>query len=170
MKNRKNIFLWLMAAGLAVATSAGAAVEHSPTEDAAIFRAAGLKSVQGHWESGCNDGNNDPNAVYDSATITDRKDLNGDGRIDAVISEGGVFCYGNTGQAFWVVAQQPDGAWKLMINSIGIPDFRKTKGVDGWPDILIGGPGMCFPVVRWNGKAYKVVAHNDGRKSCKPMF
>lgn len=161
------------AAGVAAAVSALAILPNFPASaqtteaDAAIYRAAGLKNIHGHWESGCNDGN--PGGIYDPATITDRADLNGDGRPDAMITEGGVYCYGNTGQAFWIVAQQADGGWKLMLDATGIPVVRTTKGVDGWPDIMIGGPGMCFPVVRWNGKTYEIHGHSDGTKACKPM-
>jgi hypothetical protein len=136
--------------------------------DAAIFLAADFKRVGKNWESGCNDGNTS-GASYSPATIDQRKDLNGDGRDDAVISESGVFCYGNTGTAFWVVAQQPDGSWKLMTTSIGIPLFKPTRGVGGWPDIEVGGPGFCFPVTRWNGKDYDVIRYDNDGKACKPF-
>jgi hypothetical protein len=53
--------------------------------------------------------------------IDQRRDLNGDGHPDAVIVEGGLFCYGNTGAAFWIVAGQANGGWKLMANEVGIP-------------------------------------------------
>lgn len=156
------------ALAVSVVAAPAVAAPASPDQDTAIFQAAGLKQVGDHWESGCNTGNDTPGSTYDPATITDRKDLNGDGRPDAIVTEGGVFCYGNTGQAFWIVTQQPDGAWKLMTHAIGIPDFLKTKGVGGWPDVLIGGPGICFPVARWNGKAYKLIGYSDGDRSCRP--
>ena len=35
----------------------------------------------------------------------------------------------------------------------GMPEFLATK-VNGWPELEVGGPGFCFSVVRWNGKAY----------------
>jgi hypothetical protein len=41
----------------------------------------------------------------------------------------------------------------------GIASFLKAKGVGGWPDIEVGGPGFCFPVLRWNGSAYKFNRH-----------
>jgi len=82
------------------------------------------------------------------------KDLNGDGRPEAIVTEGTTFCYGMTGQAFWLVSEQADGGWKLITNEIGIPEFLTTRGVGGWPDISVGGPGFCFPVMRWNGRAY----------------
>ena len=45
----------------------------------------------------------------------------------------------------------------LVPDDITIPmvlETLKTKGAGGWPDIVLGGPGFCFPVVRFNGKAY----------------
>lgn len=149
--------------------AAPAAAKTALGPDAAIFLAAGLKQIHGHWESGCNEGNTDRNDPYQPAKITERKDLNGDGHPDAIISDGGVSCYGDTGQGFWIAAQQANGSWRLMLDATGIVVFRSTKGVDGWPDILIGGPGMCFPVVRWNGTAYKTIAFNDGEQSYKPI-
>ena len=48
-----------------------------------------------------------------------------------------------------------------------MPDFLKTKGAAGWPDISLGGPGFCFPVVRWNGKAYVNQRLEYEGKPCK---
>ena len=95
-------------------------------------------------------------------------DLNGDGLPEAVITEGGTFCYGNTGQGFWVVSKTANGGWRLITNGIGIPEFLKTKGADGWPDMSVGGPGFCFPVERWNGREYKVQRWEYEGKGCKP--
>jgi hypothetical protein len=137
-----------------------------PTGDAAIFRAAGLKQTRRGWESGCDDPS--AGAAYGPGTIDQMKDLNGDGRPEALVIEGGSYCYGNTGAAFWLVSQQANGTWKLMDHEIGIAEFLPTKGVGGWPDISIGGPGFCFPVVRWNGTAYKFNRNVYEGKPCKP--
>lgn len=133
--------------------------------DKAIFLAAGFKRVGGHWESGCNDGNAG-GVSYEPGSISEIRDLNGDGRPDAVVIEGSAMCYGMAGQAFWLLSQQADGAWKLLYQQIGIPDFQKSKGVGGWPDIVIGGPGFCFPVVRWNGKTYALNRREYEGKPC----
>lgn len=148
---------------------APASTSPPPTGDAAIFVAAGMKRTGGHWESGCNDGN-DPGNSYSPAEISERKDLNGDGQIDAVVTEGGAYCYGNTGTQFWLLAGQPGGKWKLLVSAIGIPDFQKTRSVGGWPDIEVGGPGFCFPVLRWNGQEYRLARHQYDGKPCKPNF
>lgn len=72
-----------------------------------------------------------------------------------MLAEGGTYCYGNTGQGFWLVSKGADGRWTLITSNTGIPEFLASKGVAGWPDISVGGPGLCFPVQRWNGKEYK---------------
>lgn len=133
-------------------TMAAPVAPNSAQRDAAIFQAAGLKRIRGQWESGCNDPSS--GSIYEPGRIDQVKDLNGDGRPEAIVIEGGSLCYGNTGEAFWLVSQQANGSWKLLYNSVGIAEFLTTKGVGGWPDISIGGPGFCFPVVRWNGSAY----------------
>ncbi len=131
---------------------ASAAAQGSAARDAAIFRAAGFKQIRDRWESGCYDP--DSGSYYEPGTIDTVKDLNGDGRPEAIVTEGTTYCYGMTGQGFWLVSEQADGNWKLLYNAPGIPEFLSTKGAGGWPDISVGGPGFCFPVVRWNGSAY----------------
>ena len=131
-------------------------------DEAAAFKAAGFKKRGSAWRD-CDDPGN-PNA---SASIESAGDLNGDGLPDAVITEGGSFCYGNTGQAFWLVSKQSNGNWKLLTNSVGIPEFLKSKGANGWPDVSIGGPGFCFPVRRWNGMAYVLHRNEYEGKPCK---
>jgi hypothetical protein len=144
----------------------GARPAAAPTGDAAIFRAAGFRMIAGKWRTEC--GAETPaDASYGPGTIEERRDLNGDGRPEAVVTEGGTYCYGNTGTGFWIVSQQADGSWKRITNSTGIPDFLKTKGVGGWPDISIGGPGFCFPVVRWNGREYVLNRREYEGKPCR---
>lgn len=147
-------------------TVAAPAAQTPAARDAAIFGAAGFKQTRRGWESGCDDPG--AGAVYDAGKIEQVKDLNGDGRPEAVVVEGGTYCYGNTSQAFWLMSQQADGAWKLIHTDTGIAEFLTTKGVGGWPDISIGGPGFCFPVVRWNGKEYVSNRFAYEGKSCRP--
>jgi len=150
----------------AVTKPAGAAPVAPAGRDAAIFRAAGFRQTRRGWESGCDD----PTAgsSYEAGKVEQTKDLNGDGRPEALVTEGSGYCYGNTGTAFWLVGQQADGSWKLIYNEVGIAEFLPTKGVAGWPDVSVGGPGFCFPVMRWNGTAYKFNRNAYEGKACKP--
>ena len=137
-----------------------------PAEQAAIFKAAGFAQRRGAWKSGNCDGAESES--YSPGTIETYRDLNGDGRPEAVVTEGGAICYGMTGTHFWLVSKQANGSWKLMAEDTAMPDFLATKGVGGWPDIQLGGPGFCFPVVRWNGKAYINHRNEYEGKSCRP--
>ena len=82
------------------------------------------------------------------------RDLNGDGRPDALVSDFGTECYGSTEQGFVIVTKDASGAWRKFYASPGIPTFQTTRGAGGWPDIENGGPGFCFPIQRWNGTDY----------------
>ncbi|MEO6033538.1 MAG: hypothetical protein ABIP61_16880 [Burkholderiaceae bacterium] len=147
-------------------TAATAATATLPAGDeAAAFRAAGFKKRGNVWRSGCEDPGT---ASYSPGRIEQVVDLNGDGLPEVVLGEGGTFCYGNPGQAYWLVTKQADGRWKLMTQRTGIAEFLKTKGAQGWPDISVGGPGFCFPVERWDGRAYKLQRWEYEGKACKP--
>lgn len=137
-----------------------------PAEQAAIFKAAGFAQRRGAWKSGNCDGAESES--YSPGNIETYRDLNGDGRPEAVVSEGGAVCYGMTGTHFWLLSKQANGSWKLMTEDTAMPDFLATKGVGGWPDIQLGGPGFCFPVVRWNGKAYVNHRSEYEGKRCRP--
>jgi hypothetical protein len=137
----------------------------SAADEAVAFKAAGFTRRGKTWRSDCDDPGT---ATYSPGRIEQVADRNGDGLPDIVISEGGTYCYGNTSQAFWLVAKQADGRWTLLTRSTGIPQFLKTQGTHGWPDISVGGPGFCFPVQRWNGREYKLQRWEYEGKACKP--
>ncbi|MFT4075567.1 MAG: hypothetical protein QM647_08535 [Asticcacaulis sp.] len=121
-----------------------------PSDIALAYKAAGMVQKDGHW-TGCPD---DDNGMADIQP-EDYRDINGDGIADVVITDSGTFCYGMTGQGFSLLSKA-SGKWQLIYTSEGIPTFlpTKVKTPGGWPDVMIGGPGFCFPVMRWNGKTY----------------
>jgi len=131
-------------------TPASAQVPMTLTDQAGAFHAAGFKRVGQQWRS-CDDPGT---ASYVSGSIDTVRDMDGDGRPEAIISEGSAFCFGATGAGYAVVSKQANGTWKLVSKGAGIVTPLATKGVGGWPDLEIGGPGFCFPVHRWNGAAY----------------
>jgi hypothetical protein len=148
---------------LALAGAAEAAPP-TPSADRAIYRAAGFTFSKGAWRSDCDD----PGTLTYSGGMIERiGDLNGDGLPEVLVTEGGTYCYGNTGTGFWLLAGQPGGKWKLMLRSMGIVEVLKTRGVGRWPDISIGGPGFCFLVRRWNGKTYAEHRFEYEGKRCR---
>lgn len=137
----------------------------APEQDA-IMRAAGLIRSGKVWK-GC-EGTSEADAK--SVEI---KDLNHDGRPEVIVTDGGYECYGNTGQAFTILRATP-GGWAQMLQVTGIPIYLKARGTDGYPDVMIGMPGTCFGVDRWNGSEYKYIGSRydskdpDTAKPCNP--
>jgi hypothetical protein len=130
----------------APSAAAPAANELTVGERAAIFKAAGLAQRGQDWV-GC-DGNSTASIEKDGV-----RDLNGDGKPEAIVTESGTACYGNTGQGFYLLTQAAPGSWTQLYSSPGIPEFLGTKA-NGWPELEVGGPGFCFPILRWDGKTY----------------
>jgi hypothetical protein len=141
----------------------GSVTTLSPADEAAAYKSAGFEFKDGQWRA-CDD----PSLSYTPGKIEETDDFNGDGLPDALISEGGTFCYGMTGAGYYLVSKQADGGWKLMTSGTGILSFLDSKGRDGWPDIEISGPGFCFPVASWNGKEYALKGHQYEGKPCRP--
>ena len=153
-------------AAVIIATASNAAspsVNVPPSDERAIFKAAGFKLRGDQWRSDCDDPGT---ASYSPGAIETFRDLNGDMLPEAVVIEGGTYCYGNTGVGYSLVTKHRTGKWGLVTSGTGILQFLETTGVDGWPDIEIGGPGFCFPVERWNGKEYELDRHQYEGKAC----
>lgn len=140
-----------------------AAPKGAANEDAAIFRAANAQRIAGGWSLCADDPQREP------ASIDWVRDLNGDGRPEAIILQGGTFCYGHTGAGYALVSKQADGSWRAVpgASGQGIPNVLATKGAGGWPDIELGGPGFCFAVWRWNGREYDVHRFQYEGKPCR---
>jgi hypothetical protein len=119
-------------------------------DQAAIYAAAGYPTKAGKMV-GCNDGNPDwPASDFSIEPV----DLGGDAKMEAFVNEGSTTCYGNTGNAFVVVARDDAGNWHKIGHAVGMPVALKTRH-NGWLDVEVGGPGMGkMPVIRWTGKAY----------------
>lgn len=146
-----------------------AQVTLTPADQAAAFRAAGFKRVGGQWQA-CGDPGT---ASYTPGAIEQVADLNGDGRPEAVVTEGSTFCFGSTEVGYALVSKQANGSWKLVTGGPGIVTVLPTPAKilaanGGWPDLEIGGPGFCFPVERWNGREYVLQRHQYEGRACKP--
>jgi len=136
----------MRAAGLlaVLAVLATASTAQAQDDRAAAFKAAGFTATRGKYLA-CD---------KSQALQIEIRDLNGDSRPDAVITDSGTECFGATGQGFVLVTRDASGAWRKLYGSQGIPEFQTARGVAGWPDIENGGPGFCFPILRWNGSDY----------------
>jgi hypothetical protein len=136
----------------------GAAILVTPSraERVVIFKAAGFTPTTGDY------------LMCDKETPLglEVRDINGDGRLDAIVTDGGTECYGDSGTGFTLLTHTAMGKWTKLTASQGIPNFLKTRA-NGWPELEVGGPGFCFPVLRWTGKAFATHRHHYQGKPCK---
>ena len=136
---------------LATTPALAEAPAFTPTETAAIYKAAGF-TVEGTKVIGCDA--TDPGWPRSSFFI-EAVDLNADGKPEAIVSEGNVACYGGDEQGFNILAQNPDGTWRRLGAGSGGTLVLKTRH-KGWLDIEYGGPGtQVQPVLKWNGTSYE---------------
>jgi hypothetical protein len=125
------------------------AIDLTPAERAAAFKAAGFKA-RGAQHVRCED----PGTTSYMPGQIEVADLNGDGRPEVWITEGSTFCYGHTGSAVVLLTKDDKGSWTVLLDEVGMALPLETKQ-KGWPDIEVGGPGMGpQPVFRFDGKKY----------------
>ncbi len=97
---------------------------------------------------------NDEAADYPFDAIIYPTDMNKDAKEEIFIVYGNSYTSGMAGSSIVVFIADKNGLYKKNLNFPGmLPDALSTNN-SGYPDLLIGGPGMEFPVWRWNGKAY----------------
>jgi hypothetical protein len=157
------------AANQAKAAPGARASQLSRADQAAIMGVLGYHWRNGQWDAS-DEPDTDPNDGMDTscpAAIEPRlrdgpsiRDLNGDGRPEVIVTSSGLFCYGMAGVAFDIVTPTANG-WRRVFGETGIPIFRPRPGA-AWPDIIVGGPGTCFPRDRWNGHEYVLAGGDDG--------
>ena len=96
----------------------------------------------------------DEAADYPFDAIVYPTDLNKDEKEEIFILFGNSYTSGMAGSSIVLFIADKNGSYKKNLNFPGmLPDALATINL-GYPDLLIGGPGMEFPVWRWNGKAY----------------
>ncbi len=116
-------------------------------QDRIVAEATGgqLKATKGqYFDKDCNAA-----LDYEAEVV----DLNGDGQPEVFTSVQGTCLGGMTGVHMNLYIKNKNGQWQPQFGFPGIYTVLKTRN-KGYPDIEIGGPGNCFPVWRWNGKAY----------------
>ncbi len=134
-------------------------------EREALLRAAGMQLASGGKWTGCPEDPSD----YSEAQISMVRDLNGDGRPEAAILDGGTFCYGHAGVGSTVLTKTAAGDWEVIYKNQGFVSFLGSRGASDFPDIEAGLPGLCFPYFRWNGREYEKIAQLDEEgRTCEP--
>lgn len=81
-------------------------------------------------------------------------DLNRDSTEEIFIVYGNSYTSGNAGSSVTAFIKNSAGIYKMNLGFPGLAPDVLAAVSKGYPDLLIGGPGMTFPVWRWNGTAY----------------
>ncbi len=129
-----------------------------------ILRAAGKKPVGADRWTSCTMDKSGSSRAY----VAMFRDLNDDGRPEAVVRDTGIICNGMAGINSTVLSQTESGTWVILESTQGFVNFLVSRGADNFPDIEIGLPGVCAPYRRWDGSEYALVARmNAEGQPCK---
>ncbi len=80
-------------------------------------------------------------------------DLNGDKKPEVVVSLGSTCMFGFAGTGVSLFIQRAPGQWQSHKLGTGVFVVQETRH-KGYADVMIGGPGFCQPILRWDGKTY----------------
>jgi hypothetical protein len=140
----------------------------SPAEEQAVMTAAGFRRSGDEWR--------DPDCSNAYGDLAEMRDLNGDGRREAVIRADGDQCYGHNNHVVLIYTQE-GARWRqiadLQHRFIGYT-FRPRQGL-AWPDVeifdgmLASGdePLGCVPFYRHNGREYVHAGTSDNGRICE---
>lgn len=137
-------------------TSFAKTVRAPLAEKRAIFKAAGFQFHQNKWQSECGE-----------PTLELYQDINHDHLPEAIVSSADTGCYGLTGMGFVLLSKTAQGVWRVRYDGTGVPELLKSTGKNRMPDVSVGGPGFCFPVLRWDGSNYRFHRYEYEGKACQ---
>lgn len=83
-------------------------------------------------------------------------DLNKDGKEEVFVQYGNAYTSGQSGSSIVLFIQDKTGNYKQHLGFPGLTPEVLTTTNQGYPDLIIGGPGFAYPVWRWNGNAYNL--------------
>lgn len=93
------------------------------------------------------------------ATIEFR-DMNSDGRKEVLVIFGNTCTSGHTGSSALLFIRDASGMLRPHFGFSAASLDPLPESNQGYPDLLVGGPGFCFAVWRWDGATYNHL-HND---------
>ena len=81
------------------------------------------------------------------------EELNGDQRPVVFVSLGSACMFGFAGTGLYLFTGDGAGHWNMHNLGAGMVVVQETRH-KGYADVMIGGPGFCQPVLRWDGSSY----------------
>jgi len=124
--------------------------EFPSADKQAVFDQMGLKYDEGNKQLA---GLDDEDFSFPFSASVRIIDLNKDGLADAFVSLFNQSYFGQAGQET-IFIKQKSGGFEKVAQVDGFCEILKS-GVGAYPDLLVGGPGLTAPTIRWNGSNYK---------------
>jgi hypothetical protein len=157
-----GLVLLLLSGGAALAAPEGYELLFTDVQDAAAFTDADRRAIYGRL--GLKVGPDGKSLVFADAECpplipgngdiqVHTEDLNGDQRPEAFVSLGSTCMFGYAGTGVLLFIRDGTGHWRSQNLGAGVYRVQDTRH-QGYADVMIGGPGFCQPVLRWNGSAY----------------
>jgi hypothetical protein len=87
-------------------------------------------------------------------------DWNADGKKEVLVTYGNTCTSGMAGSSVVLFVKDASGKYQPQLGFPGMVAEVLPAKHEGYPELLIGGPGFCFAAWRWDGKAY-VHARNE---------
>lgn len=107
---------------------------------------------------------------YPFAAIVMPTDMNKDSKEEVFIVYGNGYTSGNAGSSVVLFIKNASGVYEMNLGFPGMTPDALTTISKGYPDLVVGGPGFDFPVLRWNGKIYdshKSISDSEYEKAKK---
>lgn len=121
----------------------------SSAEQGTIFRSLGLvldSTGRGFVDATCG---------QPAAAEVSFSDWNHDGKTEVLVVFGNDCTSGHAERSVVLFIRDSTGKYAMNLSFPGAAADSLPTGNLGYPDLLIGGPGFCFPVWRWNGTEYE---------------
>lgn len=157
-----GLVLLSLAGGAALAAPAGHELLFTNARNAAALTEADRRAIYG--QLGLEAGPDGKTLVFADAecpplqpgsgeSLVQTEDLNGDQRPEVFVSLGSTCMFGFAGTGVFLSIKDGAGRWQTHKLGAGVYVVQETRH-QGYADVMIGGPGFCQPVLRWDGGTY----------------
>ncbi|MBI5460651.1 MAG: hypothetical protein HY941_00510 [Gammaproteobacteria bacterium] len=157
-----GLVLMLLLSGKALATPAGHDLLFANAKNAATFNETDRRAI--YEQLGLKVGPDGKTLVFDGMECpplqpgsgdiqVQMEDLNSDQRPDIFVSLSSSCMYGMAGIGVSLFIKNDAGHWQAHNLGAGMYEVQTTRH-QGYADVMIGGPGFCHPVQRWDGTTY----------------
>lgn len=118
------------------------------SERVALYQGLGLKldsTGKGFLDTSCD---------QPADAVVTFSDWNGDGHKEILVIFGNTCTSGMAGSSAVLFIKDSAGQYQPNLGFPASSAEPQSTSNQGYPDLLVGGPGFCFPLWRWTGTAY----------------